>query len=509
MKNIILSTLNARYIHSSLGLRYILANMGDLRAQTEIHEFIINLRPIDIAEQLLDKNPSIIGFGVYIWNVEQTTQVISLIKQIAPDVIIVIGGPEVSFEHEQQAIFDAADYLIKGAADLEFAELCHEIINGYPPKNNIIQAIPRELDTINLPYQEYTDEDVRNRVIYVEASRGCPFKCEFCLSSLDKTAKPFDLDNFLKSMDVLHQRGTRHFKFVDRTFNLKITSSIKILNFFLERLDDQLFLHFELIPDHLPEALKEIIQKFPKGSLQFEIGIQSFNPDVQALISRKQNNKKSEENIRWLMTETQAHLHTDLILGLPGENLESIESGFNQLVRLAPHEIQVGILKRLRGTPLIRHTTPYQLTFNPSVPYNILKNSDLDFKTMQRLNRFARYWDMIANSGRFKNSKCLILNDNPFKHFLQLSDWLFLTTGQTHQIALPRLFELLFTGLTQHFSQDKKRVKEKLWADYLSSKLKGYPSFADDQMIKQRNLRQKKLEQKTHQKESQSRQSRH
>ncbi|HFE37826.1 MAG TPA: radical SAM protein, partial [Gammaproteobacteria bacterium] len=282
--NILLTTLNARYIHSALGLRYILANMGHLESQTEICEFIINTRPIDIAEQLLDKNPSIIGFGVYIWNIEQTTQLVALIKEISPNTIIVVGGPEVSFEQTQQVICQLADYVICGAADLAFAELCEELLTGELPEKKIIFPLPFRLSSIKLPYGKYTNSDIKNRVIYVEASRGCPFKCEFCLSALDKTAKPFDLEQFLEEMDKLYQRGARHFKFVDRTFNLKIQSSIKILDFFLERLDEDLFLHFELIPDHLPEALKQRIKKFPDKALQFEIGIQSFNPEVQSLI---------------------------------------------------------------------------------------------------------------------------------------------------------------------------------------------------------------------------------
>ena len=484
---IILSTLNARYIHSSLGLRYILANMGELKKITEINEFIINTRPIDIVERLLDKNPNIIGFGVYIWNVEQTTQVIALIKQIKPEITIVIGGPEVSFEQEEQKICQLADYVVCGAGDLEFPELCQQLFSKLKPINNIIQARPRDLASLAFPYDEYTDEDVKNRVIYVEASRGCPFKCEFCLSALDKTAVAFDLEKFLAELDKLYQRGVRHFKFVDRTFNLKIQSSIRILEFFLERLDENLFLHFELIPDHLPEKIKTIILKFPDGTLQFEIGIQSFNPDVQDLISRKQDNDKSEKNIRWLKNETHAHMHTDLILGLPGETLKSIEEGFNQLVKLNPHEIQVGILKRLRGTPLIRHTEKYQLRFNPDTPYNILSNVNIDFKTMQRLTRFARYWDMIANSGRFKHSKQLMLGERPFSNFLKLSDWLFKTTGQTHQISLARLFELIFMVMTQHLDLLEGKVKACLWEDYLASSLKGNPSFADGGMIKARN----------------------
>jgi len=491
MKPIILSTLNARYIHCSLGLRYLKANMGELKAQTTIQEFIINARPIDIAEQLLADNPKIIGLGVYIWNVEQTTQLVSLLKTIQPDLIIVLGGPEVSFEHETQEIVQLADYVICGIADLTFAELCQKILSGELPKEKIIQANPVPLPFLTLPYDEYTDEDVANRIIYIEASRGCPFKCEFCLSALDKTATAFDLDLFLAEMDKLYQRGVRHFKFVDRTFNLKIQSSIRILEFFLERLDEKLFLHFELIPDHLPEKLKSIIARFPEGSLQFEIGIQSFNPDVQALISRKQNNEKSKENIHWLKQHSHAHLHTDLILGLPGETLESIANGFDQLVSLEPHEIQVGILKRLRGTPILRHTQAFDLRFNPSPPYNILSNNLISFSGMQNLNRFARYWDMIANSGRFTQSKLLLLADDPFQRFMSVTNWLHEHTGQTHKIALARLFDLLYQAMQECLGLQSEEIKQTLWLDYQNSGLKGYPSFADHKMIEQRNKSRK------------------
>ncbi|HEY9053030.1 MAG TPA: cobalamin-dependent protein, partial [Gammaproteobacteria bacterium] len=321
--SIILSTLNARYIHSSLGLRYLLANMGNLTEQTRLLEYNINSRPIDIAEDLLQQQPRIIGFGVYIWNVEQTLQVIKLIKTISPETIIILGGPEVSYEYDDQEIVKLADYLITGQADLAFAQICDQLLSGPRPLQKINPALPFTLDQIKLPYSCYTDEDIANRIIYVEASRGCPFKCEFCLSALDKTVWPFDLNSFLAEMQTLYDRGARHFKFVDRTFNLKVETSIRIMEFFLDKNDSDLFLHFELIPDHLPEKLKATIARFPEHSLQFEIGIQTLNNDVQQLISRKQNNKKSHDNITWLREHTHAHIHADLIIGLPGEDMAS------------------------------------------------------------------------------------------------------------------------------------------------------------------------------------------
>jgi len=251
----------------------------------------------------------------------------------------------------------------------------------------------------------------------------------------------------LRELDTLHARGARVFKFVDRTFNLNINNSLRILQFFLDKLngfpDDPVFAHFELVPDHLPDALKNSLQKFPPGALQFEIGIQSFNPEVQARISRKQNNEKAMANLRWLREETHAHLHVDLIAGLPGEDVDSFARGFDQLAALQPHEIQFGILKRLRGTPIIRHTQAYGMVFDPLPPYQILANDCMDFNTMQRLVRFARYWDLVANSGRFSEHLPEILGDAPFARFLALSDWLYANTDATHRISPERLGRLL------------------------------------------------------------------
>ena len=498
---IILSTLNARYIHASLGLRYLLANMGELRPLTQLLEFIINSRPIDIVESLLENNPKIIGLGVYIWNAEETLQVVKLLKQISPETIIILGGPEVTYETQQQEIVTLADYVITGQADITFKKTCEGILDNKKPLEKIIKAEHFKLNEIALPYDEYTDEDIKNRVIYVEASRGCPFKCEFCLSSLDKTVYPFDLDLFLAEMQKLFDRGVRSFKFIDRTFNLKIATSIKIMEFFLEKMQsDKVYLHFELIPDHLPEKLKSVMQRFPEDSLQFEIGIQSLNPEIQDIISRKQDDTKVHNNLNWIRQETNAHIHADLIIGLPGETQESFALGFNQLVAMNPHEIQVGVLKRLRGTPIIRHTNEYDMRYSPSAPYEILSNNIISFSTMQMLKRFARYWDMIANSGRFKHSKPLLLGEIPFENFLSLSNWLHAETDQTHKIALPRLFNLLFKFMTIELKLSEDKTIEYLMKDYQSSGIKGHPKF----MLQTSNENIKSVKRR-----SESRQKRH
>ncbi|MBT9505230.1 DUF4080 domain-containing protein [Rhodoferax sp.] len=489
--SVILCTLNAKYIHASLGLRYLLANMGDLRATTALYEFTIARQPQEIADELLAAlgEPQagavqVVGFGVYIWNVLQTTEVLRLLKTRCPGVKVVLGGPEVSHEVDQQEIVGLADHVITGWGDVSFPQLCRALLHGPQPLMKIIAGLQPPMDEIALPYGEYTDADLAHRLLYVEASRGCPFKCEFCLSSLDKTAWAFELETFLAEMDLLYQRGARNFKFVDRTFNLKIEASVRILQFFLDRMSDDLFVHFEVIPDQLPDRLKAMIARFPPGVLQFEVGIQSFNVEVQQRISRRQDNAKTEANLRWLVNESNAHLHTDLIFGLPGESLQSFAIGFDRLHALRPHEIQLGILKRLRGTPITRHTDEYAMVYQPTPPYTVLQTAAVDAATMQRFTRFSRYWDMIANSGRFKQTLDILLDGHtqagaaapsPFAAFLGFADWLWQTTGKTNGLSPEALVDALFDYLSAQRGLPTELVRQALLGDYVASGARANP----------------------------------
>ena len=485
MPSLVLSTLNARFAHASLGLRYLFANLDDdIRADAKIVEFVIGTKTETLVEQLLALSPKVVSFGVYIWNVEETTKLIAMLKAVAPHIKIVIGGPEVSFETMEQRICQMADTIITGPGDVTYNKVAKAWLNGPRPLMKVHVGEAFELDDLKLPYDYYTDEDIAKRHLYVEASRGCPFKCEFCLSALDKTAEPFNTERFLSEMAKLYDRGARTFKFVDRTFNLNIKTSLAILDFFLARItakpDDPCFAHFELVPDHLPEKLKATIAKFPTGTLQFEIGIQTWNPEVQGHISRKQNNDKAKENIRWLHENSNAHMHVDLIAGLPSETFASFGQGFDTLARLGPHEIQVGVLKRLRGTPIIRHTDAFAMRYNPEPPYNILSNTELTFADMQRINRFARFWDLIGNSGRFTTTLPLVLAEEPvsaFERFLALADWIYAETGATHQIALERLFDLVYRWLIESAAANTDTAQAAILSDYQRSGSKGRLSF--------------------------------
>ncbi|MCC6235425.1 MAG: B12-binding domain-containing radical SAM protein [Verrucomicrobiales bacterium] len=489
MPDIVLATLNAKYAHASFGLRYLLANLGPLRSRAAIAEFEIKQTPLEIAESLLALSPRILGLGVYIWNARPTLDLVALLKRLHPRLRIVLGGPEVSHEWEDQEIVRLADHTLTGEADLAFRELCLQLLSepsehaaepgatSAPPR--ILHAPLPALDQVQLPYDEYTDADLAHRVIYVEASRGCPFTCEFCLSSLDLPVRAFPLEPFLAALDRLLQRGARQFKFVDRTFNLNLPTGQAILQFFLDRWRDGLFLHFEMIPDRLPDGLRDLIRRFPAGALQFEIGIQSFNPDVCTRIRRRQDVPRTEANLRFLAQETGVHVHADLIAGLPGETLSSFGEGFDRLLRAGPQEIQVGILKRLRGTPITRHDDEWSMRYSPVPPYDILEHRELPFAEVQRLRRFARYWDLVANSGRFKATLPLVWTHraSPFQSFLEFSDWLFMTTHQTHAIALDRLAQLLFRWLTEARSLSPSAVAEALAADSRSQGVRDLPPW--------------------------------
>ena len=479
MSPILLSTLNAKYIHASFGLRYLAANMGGLAPRTRIAEFDINQRPLDIVEKLLAQTPALIGLGVYVWNARQTLEVVRMLKRIAPGIPIVLGGPEVSHEPQEQEICALADVVITGEADLKFAEVCHCLLAGKLPPQKIVPSELPDVTELQLPYPLYDQEDLAHRVIYVEASRGCPFRCEFCLSSLEIPVRQFPLERFLAAMGALMQRGARQFKFVDRTFNLHLETSLAVLDFFWQRYQPGLFLHFEIVPDRLPQALREAIAKFPPGALQLEAGVQTFNAEAAARIERRQSYERLEENLRFLREHTNAHLHADLIAGLPGETLESFADGFDRLLALRPHEIQVGILKRLRGAPISRHTETWGMVYAADAPYELLCNSLVSFPSMQRVRRFAKYWDHLANSGNYVGTIAWLWSQqrSPFRSFMAFTEWAYEILRRTDSISLSTWAELLFRYLTETEGIEPERVKKILRSDFTRAGRKELPQF--------------------------------
>ena len=449
---IILATITARYAHTAFGLRCLWANLGAFQRETEIREFHLKQAPLDIAERLLAAAPEILGVGAYIWNVDRVTQVVQAIKGVRPEIVVVIGGPEASHEYEGTPLFEAADYLVRGEGEAAFAALVRDLAAGTPPKSKMIEGGRPDLADLVPPYDAYTDEDLQHRLIYVEGSRGCPFHCEFCLSSLEPCVREFPLEPFLDALDKLIARGTRNLLFVDRTFNLRPSRVREVLHFLKPRWREGLRLHFEIVPDCLTDEMLDLIAEFPPGALHLELGVQTFNPAVQEAISRRQNLEKTVSNFRFLRTRTGALLHADLIIGLPGEDERSFAEGFDRLVGLAPHEIQAGVLKRLKGTPIQRHAGPHAMVFAAHPPYEILQTDCLCFGEAQRLKRFARYLDLYYNTGHFPKSLDLLwrLGPSPFGVFMGLTEHLWAACGRTHEIPLAQLARHLYEYLLDH-----------------------------------------------------------
>jgi len=294
---------------------------------------------------------------------------------------------------------------------------------------------------------------------------------------MDKKVRNFNIETLIDEFKILWSRGARNFKFIDRTFNLNIKTANRLLDFFLTK-NEQYFVHFEVIPDHFPVELKERIKKFPPGSLQLEIGIQTLNQDVANNISRNLNLEKIKENIEFLQKETNAHLHLDLIVGLPGENLEMFGKNLDELCALTDSEIQIGILKKLSGTALTRHDMEFGMIYSDIPPYDILKNNLITFKQIQKMKRFARFWDLAYNSGNFKRViPSLWEESSVFNSFYKFSDWIFDQTESTWKISLERLSQLLFCYLTDELAKNKTMIADAMAEDIMNIGGRSVPHF--------------------------------
>lgn len=469
--DIILFAVNARYAHTSFGARYLLANMGDLRPRARLLEYDLRKTPEEIAEEILAANPRIAAAGVYIWNHGRVRRVFEILRERNPGIVVIVGGPELIAVRECPSW---ADHVITGEADIEFGRLCSSILNG-EKSARVIPAVSPDPSSLSLPYAEYTNEDLLNRIIYVETSRGCPCRCEYCISSLDVRLRNFPREAVFREMDNLLARGVRQFKFVDRAFNADIRSACGILDFFLSKITPRLRLHLEMMPDRFPMELRERISAFPPGALHLEIGIQTFNEEVAARIKRRTDFALAQENLVWLREKTGALIHADLIAGLPGETMDSIAAGFDRLVKLRPHELQFGILKKLPGAPIARHDAEWKMIYRSEPPYDILENSSLSREQIEKLKRFAKFWDLFYNRGNFPRFMHLLLgkSESPYAEFMSFSEWL---TGRLGRVSgIPQLD--LYAAAMDYLRRTNG-IRQALLEDYTAGGRRGHvPRF--------------------------------
>jgi radical SAM superfamily enzyme YgiQ (UPF0313 family) len=446
VKGIVLTTINAKWIHPSLALRLLKANLGSLEDCCEILEFALRQPLAEILEPLTAICPQILGISVSIWNHTVTLELLGELEKVwaarGQKPFVVLGGPEVSHLPQDAEIFRYADYVIRGEGETVFRTLCEDIFS----KNNQPQnCTPRFIDAKNIDvngiksgYHLYTDEDIVKKLIYVEASRGCLFNCEFCLSAIkDENDVPlvreFPLEPFLAEMEILVRRGVKTFKFLDRSFNVNIKRALQVCEFFLEKIAERkgpLTVHFEMVPSIFPQELLDVLARFPPGTLRLEIGIQTLNPEISARIGRRSHPEKELQVLGFLAEKTNAIIHVDLIAGLPGENLVSFGRGFDHLwlaiSGAGKQEIQLGILKLLPGAPISRHNESFNMCYSSLPPYEVMETSAMSIEDLQRIKNFARFWELTVHRGLIT----LPAKEAVFNHFMSLSDSLFAHFGR-------------------------------------------------------------------------------
>lgn len=449
---LLLATLNAKYIHSSLTLRYLWAVGRSFPLQQDIAEFTINDMPYSIAAEIYRLNPDIVAFSCYIWNLKPTMEVAAILKKVKPELIIICGGPEVSFETETfMQAYPQVDLVIRGEGEVPWtrfltllagkehckagrAELDPSLLATVPglayrtgETISLNQPAPpvENLDLLPSPYQEPTLSHLADRTVYYEGSRGCPFACGFCLSSATRGVRYFSLDRIKEDIARILKAEVREIKFVDRTFNANKEKALAIWEF-LVSLRPQARFYFEIAGDRLDEDMLKFLSRVPSGLFQLEIGVQTVNDQVNRRCHRYQNWERLARNVKRLLSYGNLRLHLDLIAGLPGENYASFAHSFNAVYTLYPQEIQLGFLKLLKGTPLRREASTYGYIFLDEPPYEVLASRDLSYEEMLRLHRIAELIEKYCNSHladhalRYLEATCFA---SPFAFYEALAAW--------------------------------------------------------------------------------------
>ena len=421
-RSIGLITLNAKFIHSSLALRS-LRNVSQSAGYKNvwIREFVINQPVWKIAAEVHKLKPDVLGIGIYIWNRSQSLELIERLQKQMPQLKIVVGGPEVSFEKEGSLPYP----IISGEGEkkwLEFLELTQKDEN---PSEEVLKrwrTYGTDLPDLVPPYREEDFPQLKNRIVYFETSRGCPYLCSFCLSALDKTVRYLDDDIIRSQIQKLTTAGIKKIKFVDRTFNLKPGRMQNLIEWLTQFKGSEF--HFEVVGDILTPDILDYLETVPAGMFQFEIGIQTTTESVQETIQRKQNNQKLFETIKRLVKQDRIHFHCDLIFGLPGETLSHLQESFAQVMALKPHELQLGFLKFLPGAPINNQVKEHQYQYQSTPPYELISHQSLSAEEVLYLKEFVDIFDRYYNSKRFRFSiNYLLKKMDPVTLFNRLHDY--------------------------------------------------------------------------------------
>ncbi|MEO4054295.1 B12-binding domain-containing radical SAM protein [Solibacillus sp. CAU 1738] len=433
--NIVLATLNAKYIHTNLAIRYLKASARP-QFDPELAEYTIKDPAFNIVSDLFQKQPDVVGFSCYIWNIEETIRVIKMLKTVLPNTKIVLGGPEVSYDvHDWLKKYEEIDFIIMGEGEVSFKELMH-YFNGDMPLEDVrgicylvdgkvkIHAQPPKIDLRELATPFRFEEDLPHlgkRIQYIETSRGCPFQCQFCLSSIEVGVRYFSRDKIKEDIRFLMNNGAKTIKFVDRTFNISRSYAMEMFQFLIDEHQPGVVFQFEITADIMrPEVIQFLNDNAPKGLFRFEIGVQSTNDLTNELVKRRQNFEKLKRTVTMVKEGGKIDQHLDLIAGLPEEDYSSFRDTFNDVFAMRPEELQLGFLKLLRGTGLRLEAPKYGYTYVDMAPYEIFSNNVLTFDDIVRIKHAEDVLEKYWNAHRMDNTIEYLVTDifdTPFDFF--------------------------------------------------------------------------------------------
>lgn len=489
MSKIVLAGINSQYVHLNLAVRYLKKYVeanSDLKI--EIYETNINNQVFNIIKDIYELNPDKIIFSTYIWNKEYIVEIVKELKKVLPNVEIILGGPEVSYKWEKfMANMPEVDALLLGegekvilnfltkkdkkALGVVYRENGEIIFNG-------IEPIIENLDIVPFPYEDWELED-RTKIFYYESSRGCPFSCSYCLSSIDKTVRYYSLDRVKKDLKRFLDSPIKLLKFVDRTFNLKKERYMEIWQFLLENYREGITFHFEINANIFDDETLDFLEKVPKGYFQFEIGVQSINPETMVAIKRNNILDKLVHNVRRI--SRNIHLHLDLIAGLPYETYDIFKGSFNYVYNLKPEMIQLGFLKLLKGTQMYDEVEKYQYKYYSKPPYEVFSNEFISFGELVKLKNLEKMLDYYYNSEKFRYTCDFVIKNNfdtPFAFFEKIADYYDKKGYLKISHKEVALFNILYDFYVENNLKDLDIFVEFLKYDYLALGKPGlYPEW--------------------------------
>lgn len=489
MSKIVLAGINSQYVHLNLAVRYLKKYVeanSDLKI--EIYETNINNQVFNIIKDIYELNPDKIIFSTYIWNKEYVVEIVKELKKVLPNVEIILGGPEVSYKWEkfmqgmpevdalllgegEKVILNFLTKKDKKAFGVVYRENGEIIFNG-------IESIIENLDIVPFPYEDWELED-RTKIFYYESSRGCPFSCSYCLSSIDKTVRYYSLDRVKKDLKRFLDSPIKLLKFVDRTFNLKKERYMEIWKFLLENYREGITFHFEINANIFDDETLDFLEKVPKGYFQFEIGVQSINPETMVAIKRNNILDKLAHNVRRI--SRNIHLHLDLIAGLPYETYDIFKDSFNYVYNLKPEMIQLGFLKLLKGTQMYDEVEKYNYKYYSKPPYEVFSNKFISFGELVKLKNLEKMLDYYYNSEKFRYTCDFVIKNNfdsAFTFFEKIADYYDKKGYLKISHKEVALFNILYDFYVENNLKDLDIFVEFLKYDYLAlGKPGSYPEW--------------------------------